>query len=179
MHTMSGIDLDTEAALAQLSARLFAQGPEAFLSAVRQALDTARTLIADLRGRRSDARAILSRYDDISLLVGDAASISSVARNGHPDRALRDAADTAEQEIESLSTELSLDRGVYDALVAAQAEVKQNATALDEPGRHLLDKIMKAMKQSGVDRDQATRDEVRGLREQLVLIGQEFGKNII
>ncbi|MEO6952757.1 MAG: M3 family metallopeptidase, partial [Polyangia bacterium] len=28
-------------------------------------------------------------------------------------------------------------------------------------------------------RDQATRDEVRGLREQLVLIGQEFGKNII
>ena len=179
MLTKSGIDLDTEAALAQLSARLFAQGPEAFLAAMRQALDTARTLIDDLRDRRSDARAILSRYDDISLLVGDAASVSSVARNGHPDRALRDAADTAEQEIESLSTELALDRGVYDALVAARAEAAAKPGALDEAGRHLLDKVVKAMKQSGVDRDEATRTKVRGLRDALVLIGQEFGKNII
>ena len=179
MHTKSGVELDTEVALAQLSARLFSQGPDALVAALRQALGTARALMAELRGFRRDARAILSRYDDISLLLGDAASITSVARNGHPDRAVRDAADTAEQEIESLATELSLDRGVYDALVAAQAEVTQNQESLDDAGRHLLDKVVRSMKQSGVDRDEATRDKVRGLRDALVLVGQEFGKNII
>jgi thimet oligopeptidase len=180
LFTKSGLDLDVDVALASLSATLMHKPPAQFLTAMRRSLDAVRGLVADLRERESaTASETLGRFDDAMLIIADAAAVASVARNGHPDKALREAADTSEQEIEALSTELQLDRGVYDALLAAQEAAAADADALDPAGRHFLKKTIDQMRRGGVDRDEETRKQVRALRDELVLIGQEFGRNII
>jgi thimet oligopeptidase len=180
LYTKSGIDLDVDVSLASLASSLMQEAPSTFLVAMRRSLDSVRAQVGRIReGASANAAETMARYDDAMLLLGDAAALASLARNAHPSKELREAADTAEQEIEALATEVSLDRGVYDALMRAQVEVDADANALDPPGRHLLDKTLKAMRRGGVDRDDTTRARVRALRDELVLIGQEFGKNII
>ncbi len=180
LNTKSGLDLDVDVALASLSAALLTKAPAALASTTHRALEAVRALVEALKRQQPAPPAeSLARYDDAVLLLGDAASVASVCRNGHPDRAMRDAADMAEQEIDAALTEVQLDRGVYDALLAAQRAAEADPDALDAAGRHLLDKTLKAMRRGGVDRDDATRAEVRRLRDELVQIAQEFGRNII
>jgi thimet oligopeptidase len=173
------LELEVDVALSSLSASLMQQPPPLFLGVVRRALDAARGLVVQLKEAQASPRATLARYDDAMLILGDAAAVASLARNAHPDKVLRDAADTAEQEIEDLSTEVQLDRGVYDALLGVRNELARDAGALDEGGKHLLDKTLQAMRRGGVDRDAATRARLRALRDELVRLGQEFDHNIV
>ncbi len=119
-----------------------------------------------------DPRAALRAFDGAFAALADAAARASLARNVHPDAAMRDAAEAAEREVDALSTELSLDRGLYDALAAL------DVTGEDAATRYLVEKSLRDFRRAGVDRDDATRAQVRGLREELVRIGQEFGRNI-
>jgi thimet oligopeptidase len=119
-----------------------------------------------------DGPAVLRAFDAAFAAVGEAASRASLARNVHPDPRLRDAAERSEQEVDALSTELSLDRGLYDALLAVDTAGADGAT------RFLVEKALRDFRRAGVDRDEATRARVRALREELVRIGQEFGRNI-
>jgi Zn-dependent oligopeptidase len=119
-----------------------------------------------------DAAAALDAYDAALGALGDAGARASLCRNVHPDAAMRDAAERCESEIERAATELSLDRRLYDALASL------SASGLDHAARHLLEKALRDFRRSGVDRDEATRVRVRQLRDELVAIGQEFGRNI-
>jgi thimet oligopeptidase len=76
------------------------------------------------------------------------------------------------QEISSFVTDLSLNRKVYDALAAV------DTSKADAETRYYLAKTLRDFRLSGVDKDQATRDKIKKLNEELVLIGQEFGRNI-
>ena len=120
---------------------------------------------------RGDAAA-LQAYDAALGALADAGSRASLCRNVHPDAAMREAAERCEQEIEAVATELSLDRRLYDALAAVPAE------GLGGAARHLLEKALRDFRRAGVDRDEAARAQVRRLRDELVAIGQEFGRNI-
>ncbi|MGC4000371.1 MAG: M3 family metallopeptidase [Anaeromyxobacter sp.] len=148
-------------------------GPEAFTRSARADMDRARAEAARARGLGgAGGLATVDAYDAAFAALGEAASRASLARNVHPDAALRDAAEAAEQEVDALSTELSLDRGLYDALSAVDVSREDPAT------RHLVEKALRDFRRSGVDRDEPTRARVRALREELVRIGQEFGRNI-
>jgi thimet oligopeptidase len=147
--------------------------PEDFTAGCRRDMDRARAEAARAKaaGGRDPATA-LRAFDAAFAAVGEAASRASLCRNVHPDPRMRDAAETAEQEVDALSTELSLDRGLYDALAAV------DAAGEDGPTRYLLAKSLRDFRRAGVDKDDATRARVRALREELVRIGQEFGRNI-
>ncbi len=147
--------------------------PEDFTAGCRRDMDRARAEAA--RAKASGARdvaATLRGFDAAFGSLGEAASRASLARNVHPDPRMRDAAEAAEQEVDALSTELSLDRGLYDALSAVDVSGEDAAT------RHLVTKSLRDFRRAGVDKDEATRARVRALREELVRIGQEFGRNI-
>jgi thimet oligopeptidase len=147
--------------------------PEDFTAGCRRDMDRARAEAerAKATGGR-DGAATLRAFDAAFSAVGEAAARASLCRNVHPDPRLRDAAEAAEQEVDALSTELSLDRGLYDALAAV------DASGEDGPTRHLVAKSLRDFHRAGVDKDEATRTRVRALREELVRIGQEFGRNI-
>ncbi len=145
-----------------------------FTEACRSDLARAREAAARLRAlpKGSPSQDVLGLYDEVQVNNGLAAARASVGRNGHPDAAMRKAAEDCEQESEKLNTELNLDRAIYDALVAIDLASQDPAT------RTWLDRVLKKLRRSGVDRDEATRAKVQALNEELTRLGQEFGKNI-
>src|SRR5439155_4240934 len=153
---------------------LLCGSPEELVQANRRDMDLARARVARLKAMPSPrtVEEALGAYDEAATALSDASSRASVARNAHPSAAVREAAERCEQEVDALSTELSLDRGVYDAL----REI--DASAADGPTRHYLHRLLRDFRRAGVDRDDATRARIRALNDELVRIGQEFSRNI-
>jgi thimet oligopeptidase len=156
------------------AARVLTGTPESLLAACRADMQRARQGIATLYGMTAprDPIAALEAYDSAMGALGDAAARASVCRNAHPDAQMRDTADQCEQEVDALSTELSLDRGIYETLTAIDVEREDEAT------KYYVRKTLRDLRRSGVDKDEPTRARIRQLREELLKIGQEFGKNI-
>jgi thimet oligopeptidase len=156
------------------AARILTTSPETLLASCRADMERARAGVAELHrlAAGDDAIATLQAYDDAMAALSDAAARASVCRNAHPSQAMRDAADQCEQEVDALATELSLDRHLYDALAPLALD------GADEATRYLLHKSLRDLRRAGVDKDDATRARVKQLREELLKIGQEFGKNI-
>ena len=156
------------------AARVLTTTPEALLDACRADMARAKERVAELHALAAghDPLGALQAYDDAMAALGDAAARASVCRNAHPAQPMRDAADQCEQEVDALATELSLDRRIYDALALIDPANSDGAT------RYLLHKSLRDLRRAGVDKDDLTRGRVRKLREELLKIGQEFGKNI-
>ncbi|MDB4966945.1 MAG: Thimet oligopeptidase [Myxococcales bacterium] len=158
------------------AARVLTGTPDSLLAACRADMQRAREGIARLRDITApDPRvpaAALEAYDAAMGALGDAAARASVCRNAHPDEKMRDAADVCEQEVDALATELSLDRAIYDSLSAIDVGSADGAT------RYYVDKTLRDLRRAGVDKDEPTRARIKQLREELLRIGQEFGKNI-
>ena len=155
------------------AARALTGTPEELLASCRADMATARREADRFAGLRGAAREeALRAFDDAFVALADAASRASLARNVHPDAKQREAAEVCEQEVDALSTELSLDRRLYDALAAVKLD------GADATDRWLVEKSLRDFRRAGVDKDDATRARVRALREELVKIGQDFGRNI-
>ncbi len=156
------------------AARELCGTPDEFERGCRRDMDRALAEADRLKAMAAPraAPAALAAFDGAFGALSDAAARASLARNVHPDPRMRDTAERSEQEIDALSTELSLDRGLYDALAALDVSREDAAT------RYYVLKSLRDFRRAGVDRDEATRARVRTLREELVRIGQEFGRNI-
>jgi thimet oligopeptidase len=155
------------------AARALTGTPEELLQTCRADMATARAEAERFREMPKSPRdEALRAFDDAFAALADAAARASLARNVHPDAKLREAAETCEQEVDALSTELSLDRRLYDALAAVPLD------GADPVDRWFVEKSLRDFRRAGVDRDEATRARVRALREELVRIGQDFGRNI-
>jgi len=159
---------------APLAARALAGSPDDFTRGCREDVARARAAAERLAARAGgrDALAALAAYDEIFGALAEAGSRASLGRNVHPDPALRDAAEACEREVDAAATELSVDPRLYAALRDA------DGAGLDPASQHLLAKALRDFRRAGVDRDEATRDRVRALRDELTRIGQEFGRNI-
>jgi len=114
----------------------------------------------------------LTPYDEVVLELDTAGSQASLIENVHPDQAVREAAERVSQRVSALATELSLNRGVYDALAAI------DLAGADPETRYYVERTLRDFRLSGVDRDEATRAQVTKLRDELVEIGQEFARHI-
>jgi thimet oligopeptidase len=156
------------------AARLLTATPARFTAAAQEAMEKARGAIARLKALPQDAGAgqVLSLWDEATAALGDASAQASVARNAHPDPAMRTAAEECEQDLDALGTALSLDRAIYDVLCRA------DPLPLDAASRHYLTRTLRDFRRGGVDRDEATRARIQALSEELVRIGQEFSRNI-
>ncbi|KAA1427963.1 M3 family metallopeptidase [Nocardioides antri] len=136
-------------------------------------LDRARELVGTIRTLPpNEPMAALRAWDRATGHLGNAAALGSLIGNVHPDEAVRDLADTAEQEAQRLATEWSLDRELYDAFAAL------DGTRIEEDplATRLLEKVRKDFRRSGVDRDEKTRDRISAIRDRLTELDQEFSK---
>jgi thimet oligopeptidase len=105
-------------------------------------------------------------------LLSNAGARSGLAREVHPDAAFRTAAESCEQRIEGLTVELAQDKALYTALSSIDTK------PLDAVTGFWLFKTLREFRRAGVDRDDATREKVKALNEELVKLGQAFGRNI-
>jgi len=109
-----------------------------------------------------------SLQSSLGTVLQHAQSLSGV----HPDEELRTAAENCAQELSKINTDINLSRPIYDAVSALEVSADDGAT------RHSVDKLLLTFRLAGVDKDEATRERIRALNEELVVIGQEYDRNI-
>ena len=142
-------------------------------SRARGDLDRARELVAGIKADRpADATDLLNRWNDVSVAIGNVASVASLFSEVHPLETVRSRGESAMQEVQKLDTDLSLDRDLYEVFAAV------DGSGLDATAKRLLDKTLLDFHRGGVDKDDATRARVKELSERAILVGQEFSKNI-
>jgi thimet oligopeptidase len=122
-------------------------------------------------GPRNETNTLVP-YNELLIHIDSASSLAGLLSQVHPDKSLRDEAEICEQEVSRFTTDLSLNRPLYDALT------KVERRGLDADTLRMLDKTIEDYERSGIDKDEATRAQIKKIEEELVLIGQDFGRNI-
>jgi len=148
--------------------------PGTFAKLQDQRLAAAKASIAKMTAAKAP-RTIentLVPYDEALRSLDLAASQTSLIQNVHPDKAMREAAEKAQQAVSAFGTELSLNRGVYDALSAL------DLSGVDAATKHYVTRTLRDFRLAGVDKDEATREKIKKLNAELVEISQEFDRNI-
>jgi thimet oligopeptidase len=106
--------------------------------------------------------------EQLSLAGAQAGILNSVAA----EKAVRDQAQLEAQRVAMAGAALSLNRPVYDALVAVDLNGATPAT------RHFVERTLLGYRLAGVDKDQATRDRLQALHEKATRLSLEFSRNI-
>ena len=106
--------------------------------------------------------------EQLSLAGAQSGVLNSVAA----EKAVRDQAQMEAQRVAMAGSALSLNRGVYDALVAMSLDGAGAAT------RHFVERTLLGYRLAGVDKDQATRDRLQALHERATRHSLEFSRNI-
>lgn len=108
----------------------------------------------------------------LSIVLDRGLNTAGLYRNVHPDADLRAVANRCEQEFSKVVTNLGLSRPIYDAVTAMDVRGEDVVT------RRYVAHVLRDFRRAGVDKDQATRDKIRALKDELVQVGQAFEKNI-
>ena len=134
----------------------------------------AKTLVAKAlaaKGKRTVDNTV-QPLDDAYLELDAVSALTGLAEQTSPDSTVRAAAEAGSRRVSAYFTELSLHRGLYEALTAV------DLAGADDETRYYVTRQLRDYKLGGVDRDEATRTQVTALRKELVEVGQAFSKNI-
>ncbi|MEO6323173.1 MAG: M3 family metallopeptidase [Thermoanaerobaculia bacterium] len=145
-----------------------------FEKAMDARLETARTIVAwvrkPMKGRNVENT--LRRYDDAMFEIDTVASQAQLVQNVHPKKDVRETAEKISQKASALFTELSLDSVLYVAIKGV------DVSAADAETSYYVKRLLRDFRLAGVDQDEPARRRIKALNDQLVLIGQEFQRNI-
>lgn len=114
----------------------------------------------------------LAPYDQALRRLDAAGSQAELMQEVHPDAEFRSTAENISQKINVFATELSLNRDIFDALSEMDLE------GADAETKYYVERILRDFRLAGVDKDEATREKIKSLRDELVVIGQDFARNI-
>jgi len=140
---------------------------EARLTRARELVDR----VVGVKGTRTLDNT-LRPFDDALLELDAVGSQAGLIQVVHPDEKIRKAAEDLSQKASTIGTELSLNRGVYDAIAAL--DVKQ----ADPETKYYVERTLRDFRLAGVDKDEATRKRIQQLNDELTAIGQDFSRNI-
>lgn len=137
---------------------------------LQQAQDEIEKMLLDSETRTIENT--LAPYDRAMRYLDAAGSQTELIQEVHPDAEFRQAAENISQKINIFATELSLNRDIFDALSA------MNLDDVDAETKYYVEKTLRDFRLAGVDKDEATREKIKALRDELVVIGQDFARNI-
>ncbi len=146
----------------------------AYAQECEQDIEDAQRALAALEGFEGSktVATVLEPLNDLFVIVDRARSKASLFRNVHPNGDIRDAATTCQQEIAKIASDLGLSRSIYDAVAALDVSKEDAAT------QRYVGILLRNFRRAGVDQASEVRERIRELREEIVKIGQQFGKNI-
>ena len=114
----------------------------------------------------------LAPYDEAVHQLGSAQYFAGLMQQVHPDATFRDHATEMVRKASALATALSLNHEVYNALAALDISTADAAT------RYYVQRQLLEFRLAGVDKDQATRDRLKKLQDQLTEEQSMFDRNI-
>ncbi|MGD0800157.1 MAG: M3 family metallopeptidase [Terracidiphilus sp.] len=148
-----------------------AQALSAWVDARLKAHEAALAALVAVEGARTPKNS-LRLYDEaiehLSLAGAQAGVLNSVAA----EKTVRDQAQQEAQRIAMAASALSLNRDVYEALVAIDIHGASPATM------HYVERTLLSYRLAGVDKDQATRERLQALHEKATHLSLEFSRNI-
>lgn len=171
---LMGVFVTSITALPGATAQTGTAGAESLSQDIQAHIDAAQVLLDQIlavEGERT-VENTLETMNRMAIELDAAGAKSSLFENVHPDADVRTAAEKGSQDVSAFVTELSLNRDVYDALAAV------DVSGADAITQRLHEHSLRDYRRAGVDKDDATREKIRSLREELVEIGQEFDRNI-
>lgn len=138
-------------------------------------LGRAREILAGVAsGGVSGTEAVLEQWNRADAAIARAGSLASVVSETHPDTEVRAFAESRIASVDALVTARGLDRELYEAVRSLDPqEIGDDAGAT-----RLLERILRDFRRAGVDRDEETRETLRGLAERSTKLGLEFARNI-
>ncbi len=147
---------------------------EAMASACAQEVEDMKAGVAALESF-ADTPTVTNYLEAINAQVVSVSNMAMAAGTlgaVHPDASVRDAADACSQSLSPLFSDLSLSRPIYDRLSAIDLD------GADDDTRRSVEKGLLTFKLSGVDKDEATRQRIKALNDEIFAVGQEFDRNI-
>ena len=148
-----------------------AEALAAWVSARLAAHEAALAALLAVGGPRTPENS-LRHYDgaieQLSLAGAQAGILNTVAA----DKAVRDQAQMEAQRVAMVGSALSLNRTVYDALVAINLDGASPAT------KHYMERTLLGYRLAGVDRDEATRAHLCALHDKATQLSLAFSRNI-
>ena len=148
-----------------------AEALTAWVSARMEAHDAALAALLAVEGPRTPENSLRlfdAAIEQLSLAGEQAGVLNSVAA----DKAVRDQAQLEAQRVAQAASALSLNREVYEALVAINLEGASAAT------KHYVGRTLLGYRLAGVDKDEATRARLQSLNEQATHLSLQFSRNI-
>lgn len=127
--------------------------------------------LLDVHGSRTVANT-LAPYDEAIRQLNAAGYFAAVMQAVHPDAAFRDRATVMTTKVSDAQTALSLNTTVYHALAGLDASQADPAT------RYYLRRLLLEFRLAGVDKDHATREQIKQLQSRLTENLSEFDRNI-
>ncbi|MCP4674438.1 MAG: Zn-dependent oligopeptidase [Deltaproteobacteria bacterium] len=145
-------------------------------------MDTCRERIKTVQSLRDSiveaenpsARRVLESMGEIDIHFDAGMNLSGLIECVHPDEEMRNAAEVCRQEMAKLSSELELDRDLYEVMVAIEPDASREGGESERYVEHTL----RDYRRAGVDKDDQTRARIKKVNEELVALGQKFNKNI-
>ena len=137
-------------------------------------IDEEKRLIADLTavtGKRT-VENTLAKYDEAVTHLQVAGNQAYIMFSVNPNKAIRDKGQSLVQVISAEQTGLGLNQAVFTALQA------MDVTTADAATKHYADHLLLEYRLAGVDKDQATRDKVKKLQEEMTEISLTFSRNV-
>ncbi|QMU96211.1 Zn-dependent oligopeptidase [Microbacterium esteraromaticum] len=155
----------------------FPAAPEAWLAfATTRAderlaqVDEAVTALKD--GTSRSALEILQLWNDLQIALRSAHSEAEVLAEVHPERAVREGAESRTAATQAKDAELMTDAELAAVFAAA------DATGLDADAARLIKRIRRDFRRGGADRDAETRERVRELAARETELGVAFARSI-
>jgi len=153
---------------------LFLKTPGAVDREAKRMLDEARAIldrVLKVTGKRTVANT-LAPFNEMANGISLVSLQSQLVFNAHTEAAVRDAANKAYLAADSLSTEISLNRPLYDAFAA------MDVRKADKETQFAASKILRDFRRAGVNRDEGTRAHIKALNDEISEIGSTFDRII-
>ncbi len=115
---------------------------------------------------------LLEPLDELYLHLGAGFGKAGLYAQVYPAPEMRQAAQECEQKLVKVSAKIGLSRPLYERISAV------DLSAADDDTRYFHFKELRDFRRAGVDKDEATRDRIRALNEEINEIGQVFARNV-
>jgi thimet oligopeptidase len=142
--------------------------------AVDARLARAQELLNDLvavKGPRTITNT-LEPYDELINEIRTASATAGIMGSVHPDEAMRKAGDDLERKADALEADLTLRPDVFRAMQEMRLD------GADAETRFYVERTIRELRRLGVDRPEATRARLKGLRDELTMLMNEYLRNI-
>ncbi len=127
--------------------------------------------VVAVKGPRTIANT-LAPFDEAVREINTAAYFAGMMQQVHPDAPFRDKATALFTKASAANTDLSLNRDVYKALAGLDVSKADAAT------RYYVQRYLLEFRLAGVDKDDATRDQLKKLNDKATELTSMFDRNI-